>query len=458
MNPEFRRNLWLELTPTRLGVVLFALAAILLLAYVAAGNAQTMSSVARTCFFVLVMLWGGKLAAEAVVTEINERTWDSQRMSALGPWSMSWGKLFGAPVAAWVAGLVALAVLLASSDRNGILLAVQLVLVGVLCHATAMAMSLQSIRKGRQPGRVKTFLFQLIGLAVAGLSYLPSYSAWLFGTAFGGSATIGWFGFAVPAFEFGLASLAVFTLWAVLAVYRLMRLELQKPSTPIVWAAFLLFVVLYETGLALGGNASFTDFSGKLRQTIESAGPSVAAAAAYFLLSVLCYIAVFTEPKSPVAMGQFFAAWRDRRWGQAWALTPRWLITLIFTALALIASLIVLRRHDLALESATITDGVLISAFFFTLRNIGIVLWFNFRPDAQRSDMLAFVTIFVLSGILPFIVAGMRALDAIPLFAPWGSQSAGLLVALPAVLETAVVYFLVWHAWRTGQRLRLKVA
>jgi len=323
MNPEFRRNLWLELTPTRLGVVLFALAAILLLAYVAGDPHQVMPNVARWCFFVLVMLWGGKLAAEAVVTEINERTWDNQRMSALGPWSMSWGKLLGAPAAAWIAGLIALAVLLINSDRSGILVALQLVLVGVLCHATAMAMSLQSIRKGRQPGRVKTFLFQLIGLAVAWLSYLPSYSAWLFGNAYGAPGTVGWYGVALPAFEFGLVSLALFALWAVAAVYRLMRLELQKPSTPIVWAAFLLFLVLYETGLALGGNAPFAAFSDKLRQTMESAAPSIAALFAYFLLSFLSYIAVFTEPKNPVAMGQFFAALRDRRWGQAWALTPR---------------------------------------------------------------------------------------------------------------------------------------
>jgi hypothetical protein len=306
MNPEFRRNLWLELTPVRLGVVLFALLALLAMAYVvSAPPHHFVATIGRWSFFVLVMLWGGRLAADSVVHEINERTWDSQRLSSLGPWAMSWGKLFGAPAAAWIAGLAALAVVLVADADYGLADALRLVLIGLLCHATALAMSLQSIRKGRQPGRVKTFLFQLIGLAVAWVAYLPTYTSWMFGT---GPDHVDWFGLSVPSSQFGLATLALYTLWAVVAVYRLMRLELQKPSTPIVWAAFMAFLIVYTAGLALGGNIRLADFSDHLQRALQSATPSVAALTAYALMLAFSYVALFTEPKDPVALGQFVAA------------------------------------------------------------------------------------------------------------------------------------------------------
>ncbi len=456
MNPEFRRNLWLELTPVRLGVVLFALVALLAMAYVVSSPPHHfVATIGRWSFFVLVMLWGGRLAADSVVHEINERTWDSQRLSSLGPWAMSWGKLFGAPAAAWIAGLVALAMVLVADPDYGLADALRLVLIGLLCHATALAMSLQSIRKGRQPGRVKTFLFQLIGLGAAWLAYLPTYTSWMMGS---GPGRVGWFGLSVPASQFGLATLGLYTLWAVVAVYRLMRLELQKPSTPIAWAAFMAFLIVYGTGLALGGNAALADFSGRLQHALQSAAPSVAALCAYAIMLAFSYVAVFTEPKDPVALGQFVAAARQGRWRRAWSLMPRWLVSLAFALLTLLAALLALHRYGLDFETATVSDGLLVCAFLFTLRNIAIVLWFNLVPEIRHADMLAFVVIAVLSGIAPFIVAGAGAYDAMSLFSPWGSRSAGLMVALPALLEALVVCFLALLAWRSGQKLRLSAA
>ena len=52
------------------------------------------------------MLWGTRSAALSVVAEIRERTWDSQKLSSIGPWTMVWGKLFGATAANWFGALV----------------------------------------------------------------------------------------------------------------------------------------------------------------------------------------------------------------------------------------------------------------------------------------------------------------------------------------------------------------
>ncbi|MCK5620806.1 MAG: hypothetical protein KAJ11_00850, partial [Alphaproteobacteria bacterium] len=83
MNPEFRRNLLLELTLHRL----VAMPLILLLLYGAAGlidYGDTVSGIAGFVILILLVAWGSRLAADAVLGEVAGRTWDSQRMSALG--------------------------------------------------------------------------------------------------------------------------------------------------------------------------------------------------------------------------------------------------------------------------------------------------------------------------------------------------------------------------------------
>ena len=108
MNPELQRNLWLEASPFRLaliaGLVLLALAA----TSVAPRGLGTTSGVALALYWFFAVLWGTRSAALSVVAEIRERTWDSQKLSSIGPWEMVWGKLFGATAANWFGALLCL--------------------------------------------------------------------------------------------------------------------------------------------------------------------------------------------------------------------------------------------------------------------------------------------------------------------------------------------------------------
>ena len=97
MNAEFRRSLWLELSMHRLIAMPVALALVLALVY--AMSDDPWESIAVTAAWIgsaLLGRWGVRSTAESVGDEMRARTWDAQRMSALGPWSMTWGKLFGA--------------------------------------------------------------------------------------------------------------------------------------------------------------------------------------------------------------------------------------------------------------------------------------------------------------------------------------------------------------------------
>src|SRR4029453_8714995 len=76
---ELVRNIWLELTARRTVQMVVVVGLILLTAN--ATPFLNVAHVAQYLFYAIVVLWGTRDAAQAVVGEIRERTWDFQRLS-----------------------------------------------------------------------------------------------------------------------------------------------------------------------------------------------------------------------------------------------------------------------------------------------------------------------------------------------------------------------------------------
>src|SRR5690606_8467172 len=120
-NPEFRRNLWIQFTSTRV-LVAAMLTGLLLVCALAVDYGLTRNAfvpditgfVAYWLAAAIVIFWAGRGAAGAVLREIRGRTWDAQRLSTLHPWTMAWGKLFGATSLAWFMALVCIGAYLAA--------------------------------------------------------------------------------------------------------------------------------------------------------------------------------------------------------------------------------------------------------------------------------------------------------------------------------------------------------
>ena len=86
-----------------------------------------------------------------VMEEARDRTWDAQRMSAIGPWAMTWGKLLGAPAFAWYGGLILMLIYLATARYATVPVlrtAASLVCGALLLHAIALNASVLAARKG----------------------------------------------------------------------------------------------------------------------------------------------------------------------------------------------------------------------------------------------------------------------------------------------------------------------
>ena len=104
-NPEFQRQLWLNWRPSLALWTLLLCSLILALPLVLSDAHERLASLGLTAVFGLwasTTGYASVLAARSLSEEVRQHTWDWQRLSALTPWQMAWGKLLGATVPAWL--------------------------------------------------------------------------------------------------------------------------------------------------------------------------------------------------------------------------------------------------------------------------------------------------------------------------------------------------------------------
>ena len=249
-NPELQRNLWLEITPYRLVSMPFIIAAVVYLAFVSDGYhyGNSVASVTVGLYFAISLIWGTKLAAETVMNEIRDHTWDGQRMSVLTPWELTLGKLFGSTLYTWYGGAICLVLYLAAAantaPEQSLRITVSLFLTGILAHSVSLLVSLLALQKERRYNRSLTSLLLLFGLFIAG----PFFSLTL-----GKQTRFIWYGPSFSSLDLLLVTMLACAVWGVLGVYSMMRLELQMKNMPWVWYGFVLFVSARPAAMQMHG-------------------------------------------------------------------------------------------------------------------------------------------------------------------------------------------------------------
>lgn len=419
LNPEFRRYLWLEISPQRLIAMPAILVAIFFLVSLS-GDAGSLGNWSLSIYLLLVLLWGTRLSASSVVSEVRAGTWDWQRMSAVRPWQMTWGKLFGSTVFVWFGALICLGVflfsLLAVGESAELPRMIFLMLAcGMLAHAVSLAASLLWLRRRGVEKRSVVALPQLLGLAVGAYAYIEASGALNLGS--NELSVLVWHGWSFDLDRFVLVSLAVFLAWAVLGVYRLMQAELQVRQRPWAWAAFVLFLMVYLSGLP----ATFTD---AFDVPLESLTMRVMLAV--WIAVGLAYISYFVFEKDPIAARGLSFALKSGDSRRVLRLLPQWAIVTLITALAALAFIVcvlllddteafgsILFRMDLRLASVLSTLGLL----GFLLRDLAIILYLNLRGG--RPDAAALVYLLVLHLLVPGLMAALGAGSLIGLVSPF---------------------------------------
>jgi hypothetical protein len=446
MNPEFRRNLLLELTPYRL----VAMPLVLVLLYGAVGLSGDHSAVSASASFVMVGLltvWGSRLAADAVLGEVAGRTWDSQRMSALGPWSMSWGKLAGSTVFVWYGALLSIPALFYSPATDPFKLA-WLILVGLTAQLLALFASLAVQRLRPQRLRFLVTQAQLVGLGGAFL---------VWGATEAKSLDVNWYGGLFDIEDFIIVSVVVFLGWCGLGIYRLMRAELQFRCWPAGWSAFTLFCGFYVAGFMPTSRIT-RDI---LVEGVGGDGEILRLLAAHSVIAVLTWVAAIAEPKGFVRLRRWLDAAKTGSPQRLLPATPAWAPGLLMVLLTTVAILVVFmlpeedrpqRVSDMLMPERNRAIATFAAALFlFLLRDIGIIHFLNMDGKGRRALLSTLVYFGILYALLPVILASLGLRELLPILVPSPTGPAFTAI-LPVLLQVGLVAGLI--VWRWGKLAR----
>lgn len=447
MNPELARNLWLEAPRGRLvgaGVILALIYGVTLVVARSADAAETVHALGQTgtvIFFACGVIWGGWAAGGSVLAEIRGRTWEFQRLSALEPWAMTWGKLFGATSLAWLGALTGLVAAGAAEagDQGPVaafLLVAGLLGLAVFVQACAMGAALIGVRKARAEGRVATGGAVVLGV-IGGLILLSMVSSSLglrggphasIAALFSQQPPVTWWGEAMPALAFTSLSLCAFAAWAVVGAWRLMRLELQMRNTPWIWTGFLIFAALWRAGLA-------TPMEG-------AAGWAFAGAAT---LMVATYVSAFAEPADAIRLRRFVSALRSGALLPAADLAPASLFALKLAGLAVVAFCLLPQGFG---DPSPLPGPVgALAVLAFVIRDMGVIALVRFGPRPGRGDLTAVIALALLYGVGAAVGFSTDRAVGAALFVPLASAMPTLSL-VSGVVQAAVAWGL------AAQRLR----
>jgi len=425
MNPEFQRNVWLELTARRIVLMVVVLALCFFAAALSDKSAGSTGATARWLYYLIVVAWGSRNAAMSVVGEIRERTWDGQRLSSLDAGTMMWGKLFGATIYNWFGGAICLVVVMADLARTGgpavaLIDLIYLLAVGVIAQAVGLLVSLLAARRRHGRSGLEVFLYQAAGIAAAAGVYVvwsvadPAGSILVYRAP---TDFIVWWGRALDARAFLLLSLAIFTGWTLVGCYREMRLELKLRNSPYVWLGFLAFIGIYVAGFDawLGQNTLLTHLDAVALRLLL-AGSAFA---------VLAYLMVFLEPKDRVHLRWLASAFVHFRLRSAFGGLQAWMMAWL-AALAVGIALVVWLGQRFAPA-----DGAMVGAMLgFLTRDMAIVVFANAIARRRGGDFAAIAILFALYVLLPAIVNGLNYGSALVLFFPQASAPVWLSPAI----------------------------
>lgn len=427
LNPEFQRQLYLECSQARLIGIPLVLGIMFTLSYFIDGYrlGSVTAKAALTLFMLITLLWGARQAVDSIVEEHRDRTWDTQRLSALGPWEMVWGKLFGSTLMVWYAGMLCLlAYGLAIDDAAAL---PRLIFYGIcaalLVQSGSLLLGLLAVRRG-QTKSGSIFLLAVIGF----LSIAPWLSDVSNVTAYAlPDSTTHWYDMRFSSSDFHQISLLLALFWCGVGNYRLMTLELGLRTTPSVWLGFSVFLMIYVGGFMPSSAYSFW-------------------LAAFAVCGALTYVGVVVESNDAMRIKRLLTYFAERNWRRGSEEMPIWWLSfLLLLPAALVLSI---SEHPLR-EFSLRFHFYPLAIVLILLRDCGIYLYFRYGKNPQRALSLTLLTGVLLYGVIPgiFNAVGQNGLAAL-FFPLWADSASGALLC--AMLQTGWIMSLLYQRWKAN--------
>lgn len=430
MNPELERNLWLEVSLHRLLLIPAIVMAAAALVHATDPTGVGVNKLAMTGFLVTTMVWGSRQAANSVLDEARSRTWDIQRMCALSPWRMTWGKLLGATAMSWYAGLCCLVVFVGSGGggdvRNGFMVTLLVVAVAVLTHALSLIGALVGLHRGS--GLQSRFANLLVVALLVFL--LPNVM-----NLIDPEATLLWFETPMKRLPFAALSAALFAIWAVWGATRAMSMELKIATRPDAWLAFCAFAAVFITGFA-------------------GVEPEPSLALLRCLAATLCvtavvqsYMAAFTYPNDLIQMRRAERAIATGHYRRALEELPLWVVSAgVALAVGLLAATLG-AAPELTNRRLDNLGPVALAGALMMLRDLLLLSYFSMTQRRGAPEATALIYIAIVDGLVPALLPQVGLASFVPLFLP-PFFSAPLTAIVILSVHCAAALFLALSAYR----------
>lgn len=365
-NPEFKKNIKLEFSPTRILIPAFIFALVAWISWsvgtpkewdttpINYSKAESLTYGMFSFGFVFSIVWGSYLASNSLFGEMRQKTWDFMRMSSISPQKILFGKLFGSTFVVWVISLLGIipTILIASTNlfiadsyHRPVFWTVASLISStifwmILSYSCVMlAGTYTSSRNSRH-----TTIGAVIGVLIAGsfigqmmsLSYENEFEL-LDRCRYLATATdktlcyarspiiINGIHYSIndPQFfhwyNFKLFRLDAFTfiiifsaLWAVIGLYRTLRSSLQYKDSPYMWPIFLI-----SSGFFLNG-FGYSD------RTVPEYITGISLFVAFSIVPVC-----IKEASHKIAYRQLYESLKAKEYKEAFRLTPLWAISLL---------------------------------------------------------------------------------------------------------------------------------
>ena len=426
LNPEFQRQLQLEFSQARLIGVPLTLILIFTLSYLSDDHhfGEDTARTAIGLFLLIVSFWGARQAVDSVLDEQRAHTWDTQRLSALDPWTMVLGKLFGSTLVVWYGGAICLAVYALSAPQFGnfIWASSFAIISGLFVQSLSLMMSLVGLRKDYMSSNSVIIGFALFAAFFSSVWIMPLIEP----NSLLDNDTAKWYGINSTVRFFMLISLIWSLFWCIMGNYRLMAEELRIRTMPWAWLAFSVFLMVY-----LGGFLPDEHF-----------GESFLVLA-FGICLFLSYLAALSEVQEPMRVKRLLTYIEQENWQRSGEELPLWCLSFAL-AFVFAVPLSFLDLHDV--DDFHVYP---LAILLMTLRDIGIFLYYSYSKNPQRAFVLTLLALIVFYGFLPAIFSAADFDGVVSFFYPLISKN-GFLAILYSSVQAVIVAWLVLQRWKAS--------
>lgn len=429
INPEFQRQLYLECSQSRLIGTPVLLWIIFTFSYIIDDHqfGNNTQHAAILIFCLLTMFWGARQSLNSLNEEFSEHTWDTQRLSALSPWQLIWGKLFGSTIMTWYGGLICLTVFtLASANVSDPAMLIFFAAgTAILFQATGLLVSLIGLNHGQRRNGL------LIFLAIAGYIFAQApIVVWSYftkgGERFLPTGDIAWYHLNISNLSIQQLNLLLAIFWCLVGNYRLMAKELGIRTLPWVWIAFVIFLIIY-----LGGFIPDSAYSFSL--------------AAFGVCGFLTYACVLAERSDAMQLKRLQKLFEDKNLRRLAEEIPIWCLSLL---MAMPFALILSFSNNPYQFFSNLLHFYPLCIMFLILRDCALYLFFVYGKYPQRAFSLSLLSAALLYGIIPGIFSATGGFWLAALSFPLRADSEILAIVL-AGLQLAPVLYLLYRRWRS---------